>query len=183
MDTDTTETGQNVTDDQQADADTEWTETLLPVGRAAKELGKSERTVRRWCQQGRLPGAVTVGGEWHVPEAAIRSAAMTGQRPPADDQARPSATALATASHLADVAALVGRVENALRELGDEKAARSAAEAERDQLRERLEEERERRLEAEERRRLAETDARGARDTLTNLRRRGMWSRLFNREG
>jgi excisionase family DNA binding protein len=39
----------------------------------ALQLGKSERTVRRWCDRGLIPGAYrTKGGHWRIPKEAIR---------------------------------------------------------------------------------------------------------------
>ncbi|MEI6033936.1 MAG: helix-turn-helix domain-containing protein [Verrucomicrobiae bacterium] len=39
----------------------------------ALQLGKSERTVRRWCDRGLIPGAHrTKGGHWRIPKEAIR---------------------------------------------------------------------------------------------------------------
>jgi len=39
----------------------------------ALQLGKSERTVRRWCDRGLVPGAYrTKGGHWRIPKEAVR---------------------------------------------------------------------------------------------------------------
>lgn len=48
--------------------------TDLDVARAAKQLGVSERTIRRWLREGRLVG-YKVGGRIRIPERAVREAA------------------------------------------------------------------------------------------------------------
>jgi excisionase family DNA binding protein len=47
----------------------------MTVKDAALAAGVSERTVRRWIREGRLPGCYKVGGRVRVPEGAIRDAA------------------------------------------------------------------------------------------------------------
>ena len=38
---------------------------------AAARLGVKADTVKRWCQQGKLPGAVRQGRDWMIPESAL----------------------------------------------------------------------------------------------------------------
>lgn len=44
--------------------------SLLSTAAAARRLERPERTVRRWIQEGRLPGQ-KVGRDWVVDEAAV----------------------------------------------------------------------------------------------------------------
>ncbi len=159
---------------------------LLSPSEVAKRLGVTPRTVRRMLQDGKLPFVLGRNGGRVVRESDLAAVMEGGQADsetacprPGHTGGRPDSVALAarmTADVSARLEAAMSATASALVQLGDEKAARSAAEAEAKQLRERLEEER-------ERRRIAEADARGARDTLATLRRRGLWSRMFNREG
>ena len=44
--------------------------TVLSVAQAAEKWGLSERSVRNYCAQGRVAGAVLVGKTWRIPEHA-----------------------------------------------------------------------------------------------------------------
>jgi excisionase family DNA binding protein len=37
----------------------------------ARALGKSVRTVQRWCESGKLPGAYKAGRSWRIPRASL----------------------------------------------------------------------------------------------------------------
>lgn len=40
------------------------------------------RTVRRWCEAGRIPGVIrTPGGHWRIPTSAVDLLAHSGQDP------------------------------------------------------------------------------------------------------
>lgn len=43
---------------------------LLPSHRVAKRLGVTDRTVRRWCENGDCP-ATMIGCRWRVPESWV----------------------------------------------------------------------------------------------------------------
>ena len=51
--------------------------TFLTVADAARLWGVSERTVRNYCADGRIPGAELIGKTWAIPEGAERP----GRRP------------------------------------------------------------------------------------------------------
>lgn len=51
--------------------------TFLTVAEAARLWGVSERTVRNYCADGRIPGAELIGKTWAIPEGAERP----GRRP------------------------------------------------------------------------------------------------------
>ncbi len=40
----------------------------------ARALGKHPRSIQRWCQAGRLPGAYKAGRSWRIPRSALRAA-------------------------------------------------------------------------------------------------------------
>ncbi|MCA1700698.1 MAG: helix-turn-helix domain-containing protein, partial [Actinobacteria bacterium] len=40
----------------------------------AQALGKHPRSIQRWCQAGKLPGAYKAGRSWRIPRAALRAA-------------------------------------------------------------------------------------------------------------
>lgn len=44
---------------------------LLSVQAVADRLGRDPSTVRRWCREGTLPGALRLGRDWMVPEKAL----------------------------------------------------------------------------------------------------------------
>ncbi|MEG1603235.1 MAG: Fic family protein [Cloacibacillus sp.] len=46
--------------------------TYLSVARAAKNWGVSERSVRKYCADGNIPGAFLTGKTWNVPEEALK---------------------------------------------------------------------------------------------------------------
>jgi excisionase family DNA binding protein len=47
----------------------------MTVAQAARAAGVSERTMRRWIREGRVPGCYKVGGRVRIPERAIQEAA------------------------------------------------------------------------------------------------------------
>ena len=49
----------------------------ITVAEAARLWGVSERTVRNYCAEGRIPGAELIGKTWAIPEGADRP----GRRP------------------------------------------------------------------------------------------------------
>lgn len=55
---------------------------FISTEEAAKRWGVSERSVRNYCAQGRVPGAFLTGKTWSVPEGARKPARLNGvQRP------------------------------------------------------------------------------------------------------
>ncbi|MEW9672395.1 helix-turn-helix domain-containing protein [Ammoniphilus sp. 3BR4] len=53
------------------DAD-ELEEGFCKVGYAAKRLGVSPQTVKRYCESGRIQGAKkTLGGHWRIPQSVF----------------------------------------------------------------------------------------------------------------
>lgn len=58
----------------EAEEDTEETEEgYFKAGYAAKRLGVTTQTLRRYCESGRIPGAKkTPGGHWRIPKTAFR---------------------------------------------------------------------------------------------------------------
>ncbi|MCF0247589.1 MAG: Fic family protein [Synergistes sp.] len=46
----------------------------LSVSETAKKWGVSERTVRNYCAEGRIPEAFITGKTWNIPESAVRPA-------------------------------------------------------------------------------------------------------------
>ena len=44
----------------------------ISVAQAAKKWGVSERSVRNYCAEGRIPGAFLTGKTWNIPEAASK---------------------------------------------------------------------------------------------------------------
>ena len=49
---------------------------------AAKKWNISERSVRNYCAQERIPGAVLIGKTWHIPENAEKPARSNGKKTP-----------------------------------------------------------------------------------------------------
>lgn len=46
--------------------------TFQTTGQAARRLGVSSKTVTRWCESGRILGAIrTEGGHWRVPASYV----------------------------------------------------------------------------------------------------------------
>jgi excisionase family DNA binding protein len=43
---------------------------LLTTRQAADRHGVARVTVRRWCQQGKVRGAIRIGRDWMIPAAA-----------------------------------------------------------------------------------------------------------------
>ena len=43
---------------------------MLTTQQAAALRGVAVVTVRRWCQQGKVPGAIRIGRDWMIPETA-----------------------------------------------------------------------------------------------------------------
>ena len=54
----------------------------LSVAEIAKKWNISERSVRNYCAQERIPGAVLIGKTWHIPENAEKPARSNGKKMP-----------------------------------------------------------------------------------------------------
>ena len=54
----------------------------LSVAETAKKWNISERSVRNYCAQERIPGAVLIGKTWHIPENAEKPARSIGKKTP-----------------------------------------------------------------------------------------------------
>ena len=54
----------------------------LSVAEIAKKWNVSERSVRNYCAQERIPGAVLIGKTWHIPENAEKPARSNGKKTP-----------------------------------------------------------------------------------------------------
>lgn len=54
----------------------------LSVAETAKKWNISERSVRNYCAQERIPGAVLIGKTWHIPENAEKLARSNGKKTP-----------------------------------------------------------------------------------------------------
>ena len=54
----------------------------LSVAETAKKSNISERSVRNYCAQERIPGAVLIGKTWHIPENAEKPARSNGKKTP-----------------------------------------------------------------------------------------------------
>lgn len=54
----------------------------LSVAETAKKWNISERSVRNYCAQERIPGAVLIGKTWHIPENAEKPARSNGKKMP-----------------------------------------------------------------------------------------------------
>ena len=54
----------------------------LSVAEIAKKWNISERSVRNYCAQERIPGAVLIGKTWHIPENAEEPARSNGKKTP-----------------------------------------------------------------------------------------------------
>lgn len=54
----------------------------LSVAETAKKWNISERSVRNYCAQERIPGAVRIGKTWHIPENAEKPARSNGKKMP-----------------------------------------------------------------------------------------------------
>ena len=54
----------------------------LSVAETAKKWNISERSVRNYCAQERMPGAVLIGKTWHIPENAEKPARSNGKKTP-----------------------------------------------------------------------------------------------------
>lgn len=54
----------------------------LSVAETAKKWNISERSVRNYCAQERIPGVVLIGKTWHVPENAEKPARSNGKKTP-----------------------------------------------------------------------------------------------------
>ena len=52
------------------------------VAEIAKKWNISERSVRNYCAQERIPGAVLIGKTWHIPENAEKPARSNGKKTP-----------------------------------------------------------------------------------------------------
>lgn len=56
----------------------------LSVAEIAKKWNISERSVRNYCAQERIPGAVLIGKTWHIPENAEKPARSNGKKTPVE---------------------------------------------------------------------------------------------------
>lgn len=54
----------------------------LSVAETAKKWNISERSVRNYCAQERIPGAVLIGKTWHIPENAEKPVRSNGKKMP-----------------------------------------------------------------------------------------------------
>ena len=54
----------------------------LSVAEIAKKWNISERSVRNYCAQERIPGAVRIGKTWHIPENMEKPARSNGKKTP-----------------------------------------------------------------------------------------------------
>ena len=54
----------------------------LSVAETAKKWNISERSVRNYCAQERIPGAVLIGKTWQIPENAEKPARSNGKKTP-----------------------------------------------------------------------------------------------------
>ena len=54
----------------------------LSVAETAKKWNISERSVRNYCAQEHIPGAVLIGKTWHIPENAEKPARSNGKKMP-----------------------------------------------------------------------------------------------------
>lgn len=54
----------------------------ISVEKMAEKWGISERSVRNYCAQGRVPGAKRIGKTWHIPEAARKPERVNGKSNP-----------------------------------------------------------------------------------------------------
>lgn len=54
----------------------------LSVAEIAKKWNISERSVRNYCAQERIPGAVLIGKTWHIPENMEKPARSNGKKTP-----------------------------------------------------------------------------------------------------
>lgn len=54
----------------------------LSVAETAKKWNVSERSVRNYCAQERIPGAVLIGKTWHIPENVEKPARSNGKKTP-----------------------------------------------------------------------------------------------------
>ena len=43
---------------------------MLTTTQAAERRGVAQVTVRRWCQQGKIHGAIRIGRDWMIPASA-----------------------------------------------------------------------------------------------------------------
>lgn len=55
--------------------------TMIPVKDAAERFGVSPQTMRTWCKDGHVPGAVQEGRKWMVPEDAVPEGVRLPSRP------------------------------------------------------------------------------------------------------
>lgn len=50
--------------------------TDLTDTEVATRVGKHRRTIQRWCQEEKLPGAYKAGRSWRIPPASLRAAEL-----------------------------------------------------------------------------------------------------------
>lgn len=94
------------------------TTALVGIEEYAMRNGVSTRTVRRWLDGGRIPGAVMIGGKWALPLGApVQDAAPTSGGTVATASTPGSGRALTVAAVLAPLPVMVP-LETAARVLG-----------------------------------------------------------------
>jgi hypothetical protein len=57
---------------------------MMDTNEAGRVLNRAPKTIRRWCQQGRFPGAWQTGGdtgEWQIPSQAVYTLASGSPTP------------------------------------------------------------------------------------------------------
>ena len=58
----------------------------ITISEAAKKLNLSERSIRNYCQQGRIPGAVLKGKTWAIPEDCTHPKRSNGKESENNDE-------------------------------------------------------------------------------------------------
>jgi len=58
---------------------------FLKLSEAARQLGKSDVTLRRWCQEELVPGAMKLGKAWWVPLEILSMDTPRMGRPPKEN--------------------------------------------------------------------------------------------------
>jgi len=53
----------------------------ISVSQAAEKWGVSERSIRNYCRQGRIVGAVLNGHSWLIPESAAKQESLLALNP------------------------------------------------------------------------------------------------------
>jgi excisionase family DNA binding protein len=93
-------------------------EKLLTIKEAAKRLNYSERQIRQMCVDGRLAGAVKIGGrgKWLIPESSLKTSLAGGQQP--DNVIVNTYGELLQIEHISRLQALAKRAVNAAYDQG-----------------------------------------------------------------